>query len=105
MDNRNLHNHMAHLPPQMVELLLKGAKGAYPKGTNVEKVLEENGDLNPIGTKGIVLGSLEVPEIAAKEMQQKSEFLSDKPLVKFMYYVLFDDTPTLLMDIKIKKAI
>ena len=35
----------------------KQAPGAYPVGTRVEKTWEEEGDLTPLGTKGVVLGS------------------------------------------------
>lgn len=95
---------MANIPPQMEKLLLAGAEGAYPIGTNIEKVNCETGDLHPLGTKGVVLGSIGVPKSTALEFQRTNA--PDKPLVKFMYCVLFEDTnqSILIMDSKIKSV-
>lgn len=37
------------------------APGALPNGAPIVKVVSEPGDANPVGTKGVVLGSLLAP--------------------------------------------
>lgn len=41
----------------------KTAFGALPSGSRVRKVKSENGDANPNGTQGTILGSISVEEL------------------------------------------
>jgi hypothetical protein len=37
------------------------APGAIPNGSPIRKVATEDGDTNPVGARGLVLGSVDVP--------------------------------------------
>ena len=39
----------------------RSASGAIPNGTRIRKTMVDDGDMNPLGATGVVLGSLRVP--------------------------------------------
>jgi hypothetical protein len=51
-----------HYPGYVGAFTRDEAPGAIPNGTRVCKVWCEPGDANPLGAKGVVLGSLYFPE-------------------------------------------
>lgn len=63
------------------------AKGAYPNGSRVEKVWCEEGDSTPLGTKGIVLGSL-----------------IGGPELGIAYFIEWDDKPQVAVGTVAKKV-
>lgn len=62
------------------------AEGALPNGTRIRKSWSEPGDTTPVGTEGVVLGSLPCPNK-----------LPDKPDLPesggFFYFVEWDNRP------------
>jgi hypothetical protein len=66
------------------------AEGAIPNKTRIVKVKSEKGDTNPVGTRGVVIGSV-------------SAELDGKPVIG--YFVAWDhqpDVPVFCADFKIK---
>lgn len=85
----------------------KETLGAYPEGTNIIKIYGEKGDHHNIGSKGIVLASVAVPE----ELRNSVKDVNEKE-VKIMYIVeMFSSendltgTLTFIADIKITEVI
>lgn len=75
------------------------APGAYPSGTRIVKVREEDGDSTPIGTGGTVLGSLDGTLV---------EYLNPEGgRVWHFYFVEWDNRPRTavgVMDWKVEAA-
>lgn len=65
------------------------AEGAIPNGTPIVKVNTEQGDINPTGTKGIVLGSVPV-DLPPNILERLSEAARQ---AKFFYFVEWESTP------------
>jgi len=57
------------------------AKGAMPNGTRIVKVKTEKGDANPVGTKGVIVGSLGHPSLADIGYFVKWDSAPDIPMV------------------------
>lgn len=83
--------------------------GAIPNGTRIVKAEAEEGDSQPVGTLGTVLGSLgPFPPEAAAEAKAKLVAKGLPPRdVTFAYFVEWDTLPRTavgVMDWKIKEA-
>lgn len=61
------------------------APGAIANGTRIVKAESEPGDTNPVGTRGVVLGSIDVSDIALPELKRPAE--------QFVYFVEWDSLP------------
>lgn len=63
------------------------AEGAFPNGSRIRKSWSEANDTTPVGTEGVVMGSMAIPEGADVP----------DPTVKFFYFVEWDDKPRIVI--------
>lgn len=63
------------------------AEGAYPNGTRIVKVRSEEGDGTTIGTGGVVLSSMAIPD------DLDVPLTPDGARPSYFYFVKFDDFP------------
>ena len=68
------------------------AKGAIRNGRPIVKVMSDVGDRNPVGTRGIVLASHEVPAEAIAELRAKG-IEPDGPGDRFVYFIVWETLP------------
>lgn len=61
------------------------AEGAYANGLRVVKLREESGDITPLGTEGVILGSLD-----GRDLDQRNP---DGGVIVFAYFVEWDNRP------------
>lgn len=81
---------------QLINLLLKGAPGAYPIGTEVIKVSSEKDDFAENGDTGIVKGSIAIPK-GMGIIYKGNE-------TRYLYLVAWDhdkDSSSIIIDLKI----
>lgn len=78
------------------EIMKQGAEGAIPNGSRVEKVIGEEEDHHPIGSKGKVVGSLIAPPKVP---------IAEKYVCDYAYLIQFDgdEAATFILGSKIKQ--
>lgn len=83
---------------KLMEMLAKGAIGAFPHKSKVIKTSGGTGDFATIGDTGVIEGSVALPEDISTEYNGK--------VPKYLYLVSWDhdkDSASLIVDLKIDK--
>ena len=71
------------------------ADGAYDNGTEITKIRADEGDVNAVGSKGIVRGSMYISEKVHQDFERAMGYIPE-PRPDFMYFIEWEDYPGML---------